>query len=406
MVSKDTLFEIICDIVPQYYKSKKGIGNPIIIDLDGDEYILYSFRPNTPKLKSLITFIKDEAKQFLSLDLGSIHLERQLIERKIVNKWMQINKYDENWFEFFDFCNLIEYKTYENSNIGFTFLYKPDVATSSISVLTECKNQKILDVLAESQHTYIKIGKSWNVLEYGHVNTGENYIEDEKYRIIPSFLEPYQSILSNGECGITRTKRGDLILYSKDGILASCRKGNWKIYDPYTFKNSVGDILNLKYYMACNLTSILFDLSYRRHGALILFDINDSIDNIILNQNSILNKSINPLYNILKESLEKIDLDARYTKDLHRPLILELASIDGAIVFDKEGKLKSFGSIIKNHDNADNEEGARSTAAKSAFNYMKSPVFKISSDGEISILFNKKSSEKHDESEDIELSFL
>ncbi|MDB8803651.1 diadenylate cyclase [Romboutsia sp. 1001216sp1] len=406
MINKDTLFEIICDIVPQYYKSKKGIGNRIIIDLDGDEYSLYSFRANTPKLSSLIRFIKDEAKQFLSLDLGSIHLERQLIERNIVNKWMKINNYDENWFEFFDFCNSIEYKTYENSNIGFTFIYKPNITTSSISILTESTNQKILDVLAESQHTYIKVGKSWNILEYGYINTGENYSPDEKYRIIPSFLEPYQSILGNEECGITRTKRGDLILYSKYGILASCRKGQWKIYDPYTFKNSVGDILDLNYYMGCNLTSILFDLSYKRHGALILFDINNTIDDIILNQNSILNKSTNPLYKILEESLGKINLNATCTKDLHKPLILELASVDGAIVFDKEGKLKSFGSIIKNHDNADNEEGARSTAAKSVFNYMKSPVFKISSDGEISILFNKKSAVRHGESEDIKLSFL
>lgn len=145
--------------------------------------------------------------------------------------------------------------------------------------------------------------------------------------------------------------------------------------------------------------------SYRRHGALIIFDLDETFNDKIQNQHSILDGTDNILYSALESSISLINLNTKFNKDIRKSLILELSSVDGAIVFNKSGKVKSFGSIVKNHINANMQEGARSTAAVSAYNYGMSPVFKISSDGEIQILFSHRCKISN-RIEDRQISFL
>lgn len=409
MISKDDLFDIIMEIIPQYYKSELGIGEKVSINIDGDIHVFNAFRKNTPNLNRLVEFIETNCDKFLSIDLNSKSIEKQLIQRHIVNEWIKIKGYDGDWFEFFDYCDTIENKTYENSSIGFNFIYNPNEVVDSISVLKEAKKQKILDVLTESQYTYFKMGKDWKFIAYEHIHLSDIYNGDEEYKLIPEFLYPYKHILGNEECGITRTKRGDLIIFNKEGIIASNRKSSWKIYEPLTFKNALVDIFESSgcphYRIACNMVDIVFDLSYRRHGALIIFDLDETFNDKIQNQHSILDGTDNILYSALESSISLINLNTKFNKDIRKSLILELSSVDGAIVFNKSGKVKSFGSIVKNHINANMQEGARSTAAVSAYNYGMSPVFKISSDGEIQILFSHRCKISN-RIEDRQISFL
>jgi DNA integrity scanning protein DisA with diadenylate cyclase activity len=69
-------------------------------------------------------------------------------------------------------------------------------------------------------------------------------------------------------------------------------------------------------------------------------------------------------------------------------LLTELASIDGAVIFD-DGQLLAVGAIIRSHSDAGTQIGARSTAAFSAFRWGGHPI-KVSSDGEVTVLFSSK----------------
>ncbi|QDS94207.1 hypothetical protein FF011L_29860 [Roseimaritima multifibrata] len=89
------------------------------------------------------------------------------------------------------------------------------------------------------------------------------------------------------------------------------------------------------------------------------------------------------------------------TGSKHRRLLSELASIDGAVVFDAQSVL-AVGAVINTHPDAGDCIGARTTAAKSAFKWGGIPM-KISSDGDVTLYFSSGSDE--DGYCDAELSF-
>jgi DNA integrity scanning protein DisA with diadenylate cyclase activity len=68
--------------------------------------------------------------------------------------------------------------------------------------------------------------------------------------------------------------------------------------------------------------------------------------------------------------------------------LIELANVDGAIVFDDD-QLLAAGAIIESHPNAGDQLGARTTAARSAYLWGACPV-NVSSDGDVTVYFNSK----------------
>ena len=75
--------------------------------------------------------------------------------------------------------------------------------------------------------------------------------------------------------------------------------------------------------------------------------------------------------------------------------LIELARVDGAVIFDDQ-HLLAVGAIIKSHPDVGSQLGARTTAAKSAYLWGAHPV-KVSSDGDVTIYFkSRKGSESCD----------
>jgi hypothetical protein len=72
-------------------------------------------------------------------------------------------------------------------------------------------------------------------------------------------------------------------------------------------------------------------------------------------------------------------------REHQRKLLLELATIDGAVLFDGDAVL-AFGGILHMHDSARGHLGARTTAAYSAYHWGGVPLM-ISADGEMTIVF-------------------
>lgn len=81
-------------------------------------------------------------------------------------------------------------------------------------------------------------------------------------------------------------------------------------------------------------------------------------------------------------------MGAASERDHQRKLLLELATIDGAVVFDETSVL-AFGGILHMHDSARGRLGARMTAAYSAYAWGGVPVM-ISADGEMTIVFESR----------------
>jgi DNA integrity scanning protein DisA with diadenylate cyclase activity len=84
--------------------------------------------------------------------------------------------------------------------------------------------------------------------------------------------------------------------------------------------------------------------------------------------------------------VHSINIAAKEYEMRKKKMLLELASMDGAIIFDSANVL-AVGAMIETHPFANDCAGARATAAKSAVHHGGTPI-KISSDGEISLHFS------------------
>jgi hypothetical protein len=271
--------------------------------------------------------------------------------------------------------------------------------------ITSPEHQKILDPLASSLNVYLEIDGELKLLSYKQINAHE-VLEPTEYKFNPDFVQQFNSILGEKDIAIHLTSRGDLLIQMKYGVLVSLRKGKWHIYDVSTFKNSITDILD-DYRVGCNLFDIVFDLSYRRHGALLVFDPFKTVIREVVNKESVLENRYggnpDPIRSALSAVIKDIKMGSKDYKERKKKLFLEIAGIDGAVIFDQTQVL-AFGAMIKTHKDAGGFAGARTTAAKSAQLYGGTPV-KISSDGDISLFFNSQSG-KSNKYCDAELRFM
>lgn len=395
-MQRKEIIEIYMKMIPQYFKCNcKEVRFPKI---KLAEQNLNSFRRPVPNLAELNSYLEGKLDDYLKLKIPYNRLLIEIIEMDLLIKWLEIKEYKLDYRPILNFLNEAETRTNENSNVGYNFIINFGEESNRENFF-DIKEYKSLDLIGENLFTYIELDKNYNFIEYG--GTKWNSLKNGSVQdFFPNFLKPLKSLFLRESkiLGITKTKRGDVLIYGKDGILASKRKGHWKIYETSQIKNSFVDIISNTgmggkgYWIAYNLYQLAIDLSYKRHGALIIFSKSDKkhLKNIISNEESILELSkIGQINHMLKDSIENIELGTADIENDSFSILTELASIDGAITISNDGKIYSFSSIIKSHDKV-NKVGARSTAALSSIYHEQDIVaLKVSSDGEIELLFKK-----------------
>ena len=72
--------------------------------------------------------------------------------------------------------------------------------------------------------------------------------------------------------------------------------------------------------------------------------------------------------------------------------LIEMACIDGAVVFD-DNRLLAVGALIRSHPSVGNQLGARRTAARSSYLWGAHPI-EVSSDGDVTVYFKSKNGER------------
>ena len=156
-------------------------------------------------------------------------------------------------------------------------------------------------------------------------------------------------------------------------MVAAKRKGRWKLCDVFTFKNSIVDAINQtissgdgnNYRVGCNLFDVMFDLSFRRHGALLVYDPRRSVLSHVTNPGSIFSGNADLARTALAPHVSSIGMGNADYGHRKKRLFLELASLDGALLFTGR-EILAVGAMIGTHAKAQQDIGARSTAARSA----------------------------------------
>ena len=142
--------------------------------------------------------------------------------------------------------------------------------------------------------------------------------------------------------------------------------------------------------LALRLFQIALDLADAREGALfcVLRDPDDAVPQLVAPADRLDLPARPELAGAVPVSRREILhlLEGRTATDLDQSVLSTLASLDGAIVVDRDGRLLAAGAILR-HPQSDELlqggfiEGARTTAATAASRF--GPVLKVSEDGEI-----------------------
>ncbi len=397
---EDILMKTVVSTVPHWYECEYA-KNVYKLSLSKSSVTFCCHNPLTPKLNVLYTYIQNKLSYWHS-QLPPFPTPRSLeqVEEDVAIRWLEICDSAVNWSRILAYIESVRFRTYENDNVMLNLVIEYGPGTTPIH---ESSVQKIIDPLAASPRVYFRVDHELRFVDYQEILL-RDVRESSEYRFIPEFLEPYSSILREGEFSVHLHECGDIFIMNSRGLLAANRKGHWRIYDAETFKYSVCGIMG-NITIGNNVFELMFDLSYRRHGALLVYDPEHKVIGNLVNPQSVIggeNPSPDAARKMLAPVIRGINLGKTDRLIRKKNIFLEIASIDGAVIFDDE-ELLAVGAMIRQHPDIGSSLGARTIATHSAYRFGGIPV-KISADGDIHILF--ESSDNQCRSGDAELAFM
>jgi hypothetical protein len=396
----DILLDSTISTVPQWYCAEYGLHrHSLSVGKSRRDY--YSHHPLTPSLKALHLHAQTLLKRMkAALPDRPLPGLGEILQGELAFEWLRLNDPYVDWLRLLSYLKVLKNRSYENAPISLNLVIGEGKGTIDI---TRQDLLRFIDPLANSPQVFFRIDKSLRYVSYEEI-PWSIIRETELYKFNPEFLQPFASILKKGEYSIHLTQAGDLIFLNSMGIVASNRKGFWHLYDVHNFTKSIADILG-NHSMACMLSEVLLDLSYYRRGALLVYDPENKVIQNVVNKGSCISKEHGDpdlLRSMLAGSFKDVRTDDKKLPARRKRLFIEIANIDGAVIFNSRSLL-AFGAMIKPHPAVESKGGARTTAAESAYRWGGIPA-KVSADGYISILF--KSIDGGRNSCGAELSFL
>jgi hypothetical protein len=335
--------------------------------------------------------------------LGELQLERfaeyagatDVLMENFATQWLRLQAREPDWVKLVKYLETVSRRTSENLPVALTLLIRPG---SGMADITQPHLQKFFDRLAASPltFTYLAVDADLRLMHYGSVDWSQvNSSTASKF--YPEFLHPIHSVMDAADIVAHLTPYGELVIMDKAGVLATKRKKKWKLYDARSFTASLAQCLESRE-VAANLIEMIFDLSFKRQGALFIYDPQHCILPRILNPECIMapfwkvNGHAQPKtplgQALIQDSIEDIALGKKAGSVKKRRQLIELACIDGAIVFD-DHRLLAVGALIRSHPDVGSHLGARITAAKSAYLWGAHPVA-VSSDGDVTVHFRSR----------------
>lgn len=399
-MDQDIIMEAAVGVVPHWYLSEFA-QNTYELFMEKNVFRFCSHSPLTPNLKLLQYFIQDHLTDWQAkMPLGPTPRLLQQLEEDITVRWLEISNPTINWNKFIAYIEHVRFRTYENTRVMTNLVIARGHGTHSLS---DEHIQKIIDPLSSSMQVYFRVDQDLRFLDYQEILL-KDVTESSEYRFIPEFLEPFASILQPGEFSMHLHRHGDFFIMDSSGLLAANRKGHWHLYDAPSVKHSVVAVVG-NAALGSNLFELMFNLSYRRHGALLVYDPQHRAIAQVVNTQSIIGGEF-PVPDAARAMIAPVvrDIHLGRTDRLVRKknLFLEIAGLDGAVIFDDQ-ELLAIGAMIKPHPSLGSYLGARTIAAQSVHRYGGIPI-KVSTDGEIQILF--ASSDGPGRSSDAELTYM
>ena len=272
--------DAVLSLIPGWYRCKGG-KLPLKLAVEESATTFFAVRDLTPEMCKLKEHAEKHAnllRDFVSSFPPPIAVD--LIQEFLALKWLDLTNQSIKWEKVLAYFRELSERTYENATITKNVILTPN--ESGTFDITESKYAKIFDILASSPQCFIKTDGQMRFVGYDEIRW-KSIKDTEQSKFHPEFLQPFYCALGEGEFSIHHTSKRDLIVMGHAGIIATTRKNRWKLYDCSNLKESLGDILYGERQLGCSLCEILLDLSFQRHGALLIFDPSDKLTDQVVN---------------------------------------------------------------------------------------------------------------------------
>ncbi len=357
--------------------------------------------PDTTELavcKRIVEAITKEMQLIQNLKQNNIshELHRSFDDRVVVDHLKHENQLEFDFGNLVEFLRILSEQSYENKSLSFGVLIKKGTKSTSSHKFTfpeDFENEKRFKAFTDGYRSAYLLDRAGGILSLVDLEKlAANNVHGEHY-----FPEWSRNIALSSRLktiGLSLTRQGD-ILYFEDGSLNFTRRaGKWQywnhayIIDILKNKaraqrvdtNKLGKVVSTLYRYA-------LDVSFRRSGGLFVILRNSKkLHNIVRQGDAMTDKQRLALHKEFEHFLSK-----RTILGIDRNVIMELSSIDGALVFSNNGRLLAYGTVLesKKKSHVSKVEGSRSKAAVASSHFGIS--IKISSDGGISMYENGKS---------------
>lgn len=392
-MKKSSISRLIFDTVPQIYEAESG-PHPVDLGIAGDDSRVFSTLPLSDDLKTYLAKAASIWEDLRPMTDGEVTqlIERDWIQQKFAVVWLEMKTGISSWSIIIDYFRRLSQRTVENRQITKTVVIEPGERAQGSASLADESYFKVFDWLGTTPVTYFQVDEGLGIKALEAVSLTD--IKDlQGYRFYPDRLHPIISSLKDPKSIVVHLSRDRAVLIaSREGVLASKRPGeSWIIYDKDHLIGSVAEVMKRQLNgrtphsenpvcVACSLFQILFDISMKRQGGLIILDHADNLSRYVVK--GIERDVHSPLYRIFTHSPFN---GLEFTIPEVRKLV-ELSSVDGALILDLQGNLVQVGSMVVSHPSALNHFGTRDAAGFSAAKF-GATSFKISADGAVNMFF-------------------
>jgi hypothetical protein len=250
-------------------------------------------------------------------------------------------------------------------------------------------SSKKYKALSDGYHTAYRISSDGTMTDFVDLEKIDSRDLTEKH-FYPEWAEPMAKASRSGRCGIALSRQGDILVFEEGTLRFTYRYGKWQYWNHAHLLNLLRDRAKAQRVPVNVLGRVVFaiyraalDISFRRSGGLFLIlNSKKELRQVVRDGDAIRDRKRRPLDRAFDAAVAKHKVQA-----IPRRVLVELASLDGAVVIANSGELLAYGAILQPTTPGilQGTEGSRTKAAIGGSN--NGLAVKVSSDGDITVYY-------------------
>lgn len=333
---------------------------------------------------------------FERVNIGSLEAIRAAFDEIVVAEHLQAHHgLSVSLREVFKHLHQLSQQTYENKALTFGCLVdraesrNAESSDSDLKFPADFLNKKKYRALSDGYRTAYHVSGDGQLIDFIALDSFKAPELTGKH-FYPAWSEPMARVSRDRRCGISLSRQGDILVFDEGTLRFTYRYGRWQYWNHAQLRTLLRDRARAQHVKPSFLGKLIgevyraaLDVSFRRSGALFIVLRNRKNLDMIVREGDAIN------------DLTREDVDAAFDetidiRGIDRAVLVELSSLDGAVVLDNSATLLAYGAVLepKKKGQLRGSEGSRTKAAIGAS--FCGLAVKVSSDGDITVYHEGK----------------